>query len=414
MTGPAPADSQITRPGRLLRRRLRLPRVPWPEALAAMVGLGLALGLRYTLLDFKSVDYYSSLKPWYLTLRSQGFSAFATGFSNYNPPYLYLLYMVVRFLPRLPMVVAVKLPAIAADLVCAWLVLLLVRLKFPNRPSLPLLAAGAILFAPTVVLNSSFWGQADSLVALGLLGAIYFLARGRPVWAMIFYGVALAFKLQAVFLAPVIVALALRRLIPWKALLVIPLVLLLALVPALIAGRPIVDLLGIYASQTSQYEYISMNAYTAYTWLPGSKQVFNLFLGPATLMGGAVALGLCYLIYKSPLKLKPELLIELALLATLLVPFFLPKMHERYFYAADVLSIVFAFVNPALFWVPIIVVGSSFASYQPFLFERDLIPLPVLTLAILIVILYLARDVDELEAGPNPTPRAARRAGTLR
>ena len=58
-------------------------------------------------------------------------------------------------------------------------------------------------------------------------------------------------------------------------------------------------------------------------------------------------------------------------------------MHERYFYPADVLSIAFAFLYPDFFYVPIIAIGTSFLSYQQFLFERDLVPLPVLTLAVL-------------------------------
>jgi len=355
---------------------------------------------------------------------SQGFSAFATSFSNYNPPYLYLLYLVVRFFPDVSMVAALKLPAIIADVLCAVVVFLLVRLKYPNRPALPVLAGGALLFAPTIVLNSSFWGQADSLLALGILGTVYLLARGRPGWAMFAYGLALAVKLQAAFLAPVILALALRRLVPWKTLLAIPTVLLTALVPAWIAGRSFMDLLGIYANQASQYEYITMNAFSAYTWLPGSKQVFNMFLVPALLMGAAVSLGLCYVIYKSPQKTTVPLIIEVSLLTMIVVPFFLPKMHERYFYTADVLSIVFAFFNPGLFWVPFVMVGSSFVSYQPFLFERDLVPLPVLTLAILMLIVLLGSDtlrhlfspqseadLNELKTPQVPTGSAAGDAG---
>ena len=392
MSEPQSTEAQASGRGHFLGMRLPAPGLPWPHIVGGLIGVVLALALRYTLIDFKSVDYYSSLKPWYLALHSQGFSAFATDFSNYNPPYLYLLYVVVRFLPDVPMVVALKLPAIAADFACALLVYLLVRLKYPDRSGIPLLAGGALLFAPTIVLNSSFWGQADSLLALGILGTVYFLARGRPGRAMLLYGIAIAFKLQAVFLAPVILALALRRLVPWKTLLIIPIVLLAALVPAWVAGRPLLDLLGVYASQASQYEYITMNAFSAYAWLPGSKQVFNLFLLPAILMGAAVSLGLCYVVYKGHQKMTIPLIIEVSLLAMILVPFFLPKMHERYFYAADVLSIVLAFFSPGLFWVPIVMVGSSFLSYQPFLFERDLVPLPVLTLAILTLVVLLTRD----------------------
>jgi Gpi18-like mannosyltransferase len=412
MKEPASKDNQSTWLRHLPGVLARLRTWPWVPIVEGVVGLVLALALRYTLLDFKSVDYYASLKPWYLTLRAQGFSAFATDFSTYNPPYLYLLYLVARFLPDVSIVVGVKLPAIAADVVCAVFTFLLVRLKYANRPAVPLLAAGAIMFAPTVVLNSSFWGQADSLLALGILGAVYFLALDRPGWAMLFYGIALAFKLQGAFLAPVIVALALRRIVPWKTLLIIPAVLLVALLPAWIAGRPFIDLLGIYAYQASQFEYITMNAFSAYTWLPGSKQVFNLFLVPAVLMGAAAALALCYVIYRSGRKMTVALIIEVSLLAMIVVPFFLPKMHDRYFYPADVLSIVFAFFNPGLFWVPFLIVGSSFVAYQPFLFERDLVPLPVLTLVILILVVLLGRDALS-RLFPSPLEAEASEPGAV-
>ena len=65
---------------------------------------------------------------------------------------------------------------------------------------------------------------------------------------MVCFGIALAFKLQAVFLAPVLVALALRGSIPWKALLVIPSILLLALVPVVgWQDARLIELLNIYA-----------------------------------------------------------------------------------------------------------------------------------------------------------------------
>ncbi len=87
----------------------RLRRLPWHAVAMPFVGIILAAALRYTLLDFKSVDYYSSLKPWYAAIKSQGFSAFGTSFSNYNPPYLYLLYLVVRLFPDSPAVIAAKI-----------------------------------------------------------------------------------------------------------------------------------------------------------------------------------------------------------------------------------------------------------------------------------------------------------------
>ena len=391
--------------------------MPWGAITAALSGIALAAALRYTLVDFKSIDYYSSLKPWYGAIRSQGFAAFGTAFSNYNPPYLYLLYVVVRLLPNAPAAVAAKLPTMLADLVCASIVFLIVRSEHRKQTTLPLVAGMAVLFAPTVVLNSSFWGQADSLYSAGILACIYMMMTRRPVWAVVCFGIALAFKLQAVFVAPVLVALALKGAIPWKALLIIPGILLLALVPSWAAGRPLEQLVSIYAGQASQYESITMNAPSAYAWLPGSKQVFNMFYVPGLIAGAAAALLWCFVIYKSPRALSTRLILEVSLAAALIVPFLLPKMHERYFYPADVLSIAFAFLYPEFFYVPLLAIGTSFLSYQPFLFERELVPLPVLTLALLGLItvlvyhtmrqLYAAPQVEEQQSSGGDPDAAA-------
>jgi Gpi18-like mannosyltransferase len=401
----------------LLQRRMvaGLHGSPWSTAAVVAVGLALAAALRYTLLDFKSVDYYSSLKPWYNTLSSQGFGAFAQNFSNYNPPFLYILYLVVRFVPDLPIVVAVKLPALIADFVCAYLVWKIVRLKDGCDPRLALAAGMLVLFAPSQVLNSAFWGQADSVFTAGVLACTYFLMARRNNLALFFFGVALAFKLQAIFLAPLLLALWLRGSIPWKSFLFVPGVLLLAIVPAWTAGRAFVDLLSVYIGQASQYEYITMNAPSVYAWLPGSKQVFNLLYLPGVIMGVAAAFVVFLVILKAPRPLSTPLILELSLAAMLIVPFFLPKMHERYFYPTDILSIAFAFFCPEFYYVPLLIGGTSFFSYLPFLFETEVVPLPVLTLVLLIVISVLSYHlVRELyasdrhrQAAENTLPRDA-------
>jgi Gpi18-like mannosyltransferase len=203
---------------------------------------------------------------------------------------------------------------------------------------------------------------------------------------MLAFGVAIAFKLQAIFLAPVLLALALRGTIPWRWSAIVPAALFLGVLPSWIAGRPLGELLNIYFHQASQFEVITMNAASAYAWLPGSKQVFNLFYQPGVVMGAAAAFLWCAILYKSPRRLLGPFTLEVALVAMLVVPFFLPKMHDRYFYPADILSIPLAFFYPELFYIPILVGGVSFLSYQPFLFERDLVALPILTTVLLISI----------------------------
>jgi Gpi18-like mannosyltransferase len=49
------------------------------------------------------------------------------------------------------------------------------------------------------------------------------------------------------------------------------------------------------------------------------------------------------------------------------VPFFLPRMHERYFYLADVISLLYAFYNPRRWYLPVLIILASTLSYMPYL-----------------------------------------------
>lgn len=373
---------------RLITRARSIQKTDYEIAVIVIVGLALAIMVRYNLLGFKTLDYYASFQPWYDTIKSQGFSAFATDFSDYNPPYLYLLYLIARFFPDTPTVIAVKIPSLIADFILAYFVYHIVRIKYPNG-LIPFLSGITVLFAPTVMLNSAFWGQADSLFTAGLMACLFFLLTQKYGWAMFAFGIALAFKLQAIFLAPVLLSLLMRGTIHWKYFLIIPAVLILALVPAWIAGRPIQNLINIYLYQTSEFELLTMNAPSLYAWLPATKRLFNLFYTPGVIVGAISTYLLFLIIYKSPTKLTQASITELTLLAMLIVPFFLPKMHERYFYPADVISIIFAFYFPQLFYIPVLIGGASFFAYQPYLFNIQQIPMPILTAALLLAICIL-------------------------
>ena len=56
-------------------------------------------------------------------------------------------------------------------------------------------------------------------------------------------------------------------------------------------------------------------------------------------------------------------LVSLALLSVLFPPFFLPGVHERYFFAADVLSVVYAFYVPRKWVVPLLIQFASVFAY---------------------------------------------------
>jgi Gpi18-like mannosyltransferase len=355
-------------------------------------GLLLALALRLSQLNFSSMDYQLVLRRWFETLLESGFAALGTDFANYTPLYLYILYLSVRIVIRTPLsgkllrMTGLKVPSLVADLFLAGIGAAIVNLKYP-RSRLTLLAGLAILFTPTVIMNSAMWGQADAVYTAALLACLFFLLLRRPYWAMLAFGLAFAFKLQALFFAPLLVVLLIRRQLPWRSLLLAPLPYLLSLIPAWLAGRPLPDLLTIYLKQSGEYAFLTNHAPNLYAWLPQSAYPV---LFPAGLLFALLAA--CLLIFfaaRPNIEYDNDLILQLATLSVLLVPFVTPKMHERYFYPADVITILYAFYFPRFFYVPLLTIGASLFAYLPFLYGKSLLPgeiLPVFVLAALIVV----------------------------
>ena len=90
---------------------------------------------------------------------------------------------------------------------------------------------------------------------------------------------------------------------------------------------------------------------------------------------------------------ESQWLVTAALFSVLFPPFLLPGMHDRYYFAADVLSLVYAFYVrggwiPA-FWMQ---VASGF-SYLPFLFHWEPVPLRVVALFPMVAGVWVGRDL---------------------
>jgi Gpi18-like mannosyltransferase len=262
----------------------------------------------------------------------------------------------------------------------------IVRLRHPDG-LLPLIAFGTILFAPTVVTNSAYWGQTDMIWTAALVGAVYFVLVDRKLLAMVLVGFAFAFKLQALFIEPILLLLALRSMLPWRYFLVVPAVYLVSVLPAKLAGGSGRALLTVYLDQTDRYGDLTLNAPTVFQWLPSARS--DELGGPAVVWGVSV-LALLVLAAAAYLPAPtPTMILALATASVLVMPFVLPKMHERYFFAADVLTIVLAFWVPRLLPVALLVQLTSFLSYWPFLFDRSVFSGPVLAAAELVAVVAL-------------------------
>ena len=212
-----------------------MSRSPYGPPLVLGLTVGAALALRWWLLPVVSGDYRAFLAPWYAHLAAAGgLPGLADTFSNYNTPYLALL-AVLTYLPVEPLV-AIKALSVVFDLVLAGFAYAVVATLRPGARWLPVLAVGVVLLLPTVTLNGAAWAQCDSIYAAFGLPSVYFLLRRRPWAASAMFGLAFAFKLQAIFLLPVLVAVLIVNRHRLRSLLAAPVAFLAALLPALLAG----------------------------------------------------------------------------------------------------------------------------------------------------------------------------------
>jgi Gpi18-like mannosyltransferase len=331
--------------------------------IAALVCCALLVRLGFA--DFRSGDYDAFVSQWYQFISQHGgFGAFRYDFANYNVPYLYLL-TLFTYTP-MPALYAVKLISVAFDLLLAFFAYRIVALRRPGT-WWPVVAGGVVLLLPTVVMNSAVWAQADAIYSAFSLGAVYFVLRRRPWLACLFFGLALSFKLQAVFLFPVLLLLVLRRRIPWAALLMVPGVYLLLDVPALLAGANVHDLLTVYVSETGTYDQLTLNAPNVYQFL-GDVGHTAMIKAVGIELTGLLLLAFIVPLVVRRIELTPTRIVLASALCAVLVPFFLPAMHERYFYLADALTVVAACYLPRPLWVlPVLEQFASAFSYAPFL-----------------------------------------------
>ncbi|MFI6156092.1 glycosyltransferase 87 family protein [Kitasatospora sp. NPDC051170] len=388
-----------------------------------------ALLVRALLLPYESPDWYYFLGPWYRYLEDNGgFHALGgADFSDYNVPYLYLM-AALSYLP-VPGMTAVKGASILFDLLLASYAYRIAALRRPRRPGRPFAAAATVLFLPTVVTNSGWWGQADAIFTAFLLGGVFHLMRGRSWWACSFFGLALAFKLQAVFLFPLLLVAVLTRRLTWRSLLAVPAVYVALDLPAILLGADPWHLLTVYLRQTGTYQDLTLNAPSVYQFVSVPSGEEDPVRKAGVLVAGALVLALVALAVRAVRGAEDRsagpgragragrpgggggvdaagAVLLPATVFAIAVPFLLPSMHERYFYVADVLSVLLAFHRPRQLWyLPVLVQLASFGSYLKFIAPpvSPYLSMPAHGALMLLALIAVLR-VAAREFGPGPAP----------
>lgn len=349
--------------------------------------------LRLFGLEYQSGDYHSFLLPWWNQIQQGGIQGLAHQVGNYNIPYQIITYFFT-LLPFGPLK-SYKLLSIIFDFVLALSSGLFVySWSKNNRKFKGALTYAIVLCSATVIFNSSFWAQCDSIYVSFILLSLYFFKKDKNILSFVFLGIAFAFKLQTVFILPVFVYCYFStKKISILHFLIIPAVDFLMCLPALIFGRSITDIVTIYAEQTDYGKLIQFNCPNFYALLcDGSNTIYYSMFKTFSIVLTIVLLGtgLVMLLYKNVDLHNTENLLFSAIWSVFTCIMFLSSMHERYSYLLDVLLIIYAIITYKKIWLPIICSFISLRGYCYYLFKYDMLDIKYTALIYMAVYIYVS------------------------
>ena len=361
------------------------------DAFTLLVGsafLACVMFARVSLLYYVSDDYEFFLDLWVKKLASLPVKeALSTPIGDYNLPYLYILLVFSRL--NIDSMLLIKSLSCVFDVVLAFFVMKIVSLGIKDR-RLQLAAFLLTLAAPTIMINSAQWSQCDSIYVSFILASMYASLQGRGRLCAIMWTIAFCFKLQAVFVLPALGIMLFAGKVKLRHLIWIPVIFFGSLVPAMIAGRSLSSCLSIYANQTQSYGYLFHNAPTIWRFFEGAD--FESFSVVSVFVAGAAVILFIYICMSFLKELEIEDFVKLFFLSAMLVPYLLPRMHERYFYMADILALIYFLYDRRKWYVPVALFLSSVVSYMFYFTEIVIIDQKYLSIAFIIILAAETRE----------------------
>ena len=358
-----------------------------------IIGVSIAgIVMRYSMKGYAGADYNIFIGPWMERIQELGgVKSLGIEVGNYPPLYMYTF----TFLSYLPCsyLTSVKVFFCIFDYILALGCGLLLYEGKKNKNA-GILMYAIILLLPTVAADSALWAQVDASYAAFLIFSMYFLAKDKPVASFILYGISFSLKLQSLFLLPLYIVLWVKKK-NMKILhfLLIPATYVVTILPAWIAGRSFKDLLLIYFNHYGEYtQILSMNRPNAY-FLTVNDMLQEYVGGAGVWFTLGLLICLMYYLVKKEVAVNVEFMVHAGLLILMIVTFFLPYMHERYGYVADLLAVAYGIYNIRKFYIPIIMVAVSLGGYIGFVTGTFPIPYVVLALAFLYAIYDVAKDL---------------------
>ena len=308
--------------------------------------------VRCTLLPFISDDFGNFYVPWMKEMRRFGGNVMVEdGRFNYSPLFFYLYKIVGDIFPNAKAEALCKamsvFPEMTLSLVCVAVLDRALRPAGTKVGVRTFLIFAAFWLNPLLILSGAAWGQTDCYYVLFSLLAVWLMIRGKPVWAIAALGVSCSWKLQGIFLVPLVILMYLcgakRFSILW--LLLIPAVMTASSLPMALVELDPLQIFHCYFGQIGEHHLLTFNYPNLYGLLEQSGAYYSILVPQGIGILGAVfcATAVCLISRKKTLEGRTILLV--GAWSVLMCVFLLPSMHERYALAGELLLLVYAIVS---------------------------------------------------------------------
>lgn len=359
------------------------------KSICILLVCAIGLLIRLNFINDAGGDYTSFLSEWceYLSLNG-GFKAIPFVDSDYNAIYLYFL-ALFTYIP-IDNLYLIKILSFIFDFVMAFAAGMIIshfKKDNANKNVYFVVVFAGVFLMPTVILNSATWVQCDSIYTAFIFLSLYFMLKKKYDLSFILYGVALTFKLQAIFLLPAYGIICLKnKEFSILKFLWIPIVNFILFIPALIVGKPILSIFDAYLCQVGKYAYKTVLGYPNVYYFFSIKEVS--LIKPGIILTMVLLFSLMFFVLFTKEKLKDRDIIELSLTVVFLVTFFLPEMHDRYGFVAEVLAMVYFIIIQKNWFILMLININAVITYASFLFGVPESVMPVVAIYQGIVVAY--------------------------
>lgn len=414
---------------------------------AAIIMMGVLA--RFALFGMISGDYETAFADWMIEIRNchaagipyigvepSGTDHLST--FDYNCLYQYLLVFLNLFSNgEASDLYLIKISDCFFDIVIAITVFRIIY-EMTGDCHKSMLSMGVILVIPTMLLNSAAWAQNDAIYTAFIFLSFLSLIKKRDFRTWLYFAIAFCWKQQTLFFAPVLIIAFLKNKTKIRYALCVPLMYVLVLVPAAIAGmtipqsvtvslasladtgnvswstdfaavggnivlepvgRSFASLLGIYSNQVSMFSRLTMNYPNIYTIIYADldKDIRQLIISCGEFVTLMLLAIMAYYLYNRKFKDDKLFYLTLVVFVGHLVVYCLPCMHERYGYVAEIFAFVYGMFGFKRLCAAILMQGITLVTYTRFLWGASssltTANLVVFAFMLLGIILFIGNDL---------------------